>query len=110
MYCTKQQTTCSLNTAVRMTIIKLRGQVLLAHPVILATGETESEIWRIKLPDQHYQSLGDPTSKIMIATQTDGVAQRVECLLCKNEYLTSNHSPTNSRFLYNIRIKRVIYV
>jgi hypothetical protein len=42
MYCTRQQTTCSLNTAVRTAIIKkLRGQVLLAHPVILATGEAE---------------------------------------------------------------------
>jgi hypothetical protein len=63
MYCTKQQTTCSLNTAVRMAIIKkLMGQVLLAHPVILVT--REAEIWRINLPDQHYQRVwGTPPPK-----------------------------------------------
>jgi hypothetical protein len=42
MYCTKQQTTCILNTEVRKAIMKLRGREPVEHPEILVTGKAEN--------------------------------------------------------------------
>jgi hypothetical protein len=79
--------------------INIRIKILPRHPlilIILATWETE--IWRImvKRPSQA-NSLQDPISKITKTKWTGGVAQSVECLLCKCRALTSNSSPTRKK-------------
>jgi hypothetical protein len=49
----------------------------------------------IKVQGQHRQTVHKTTlSKIITPKQTGGVAQVVECLLCKFEALSSNSNPT----------------
>jgi hypothetical protein len=70
-------------------------------PGILATWDVE--IQRISIPGQPRQIVHEtPISKITRAKRPEGMAQAVECLLCKHEALSSNSSP--------IKKKKYIYI
>jgi hypothetical protein len=66
-------------------------------PTILATWEAEFRI--IKVQDQPRQMVGKTSiSKITRAKWTGGVAQAVECLLCKREALVQTPVPLPKKY------------
>jgi hypothetical protein len=65
-------------------------------PIILDTWE--AEIRRISIQGQPKQIvLETPSPKLICAKWTGGVAHAVECLLCKCQALSTNHSPTKKK-------------